>query len=320
MTVYTPERTLTFESLGIEPEHFRNIPDSVNAVILPRFAEMNDNGVNHLKSEQEMVAWYESHKDKFDQFLIGNQLDAELVSFFPYMIYVGDLGKTGGFRDLAGRKIIGKLYSYLFSAKHQEALNKGFPYTDSNVDPRKFNQLPIIGAVYLHCKLSGESEDQYDISNDEIKYLIYLGFDPNTVTMQQFWSEAHIRCNEQLLDVADMKTCPPAYKATELGSSHHFSQNVLPDSLGKSLDTNPNYITENRGYFSTIALLEIMDKIEAFMHRDGNSLKSFEGAYNIVNNIIPSSLKSNFGDKPYYEELVQIYTKALEFIKDHPPL
>ncbi len=320
MTVYTPEHTQTFESLGIKPDHFKNIPTSINRAILPRFAEMNDNGVNHLKSEQEMVAWYENNKDEFDQFLIGNQLDAEFISLFPYMIYVGDLGKTGGFSDIGGRKIIGKLYSYLFSAKHQEALNKGFPYANSEGSSPKFNQLPIVRAVYLHYKLSGESEDQYDIPNDEINYLMHLGFSPTKTTMQQFWSEAHIRCNEQLQELADMKACPTAYKATELGSSHHFTQNVFPDSLRKSLDTNPNYIAENKGYFTVIALLEIMDKIEAFMHRDGNSPNSFSDAYNIVKNIVPTTLKSNFEDKPYYKELEEIYIQAFEFLKTHPPL
>ena len=149
---------------------------------------------------------------------------------------------------------------------------------------------------------------------------MHLGFSPTKTTMQQFWSEAHIRCNEQLQELADMKACPTAYKATELGSSHHFTQNVFPDSLRKSLDTNPNYIAENKGYFTVIALLEIMDKIEAFMHRDGNSPNSFSDAYNIVKNIVPTTLKSNFEDKPYYKELEEIYIQAFEFLKTHPPL
>lgn len=319
MTVYTPEHTQTFESLGIKPEHFRNIPASINMAILPRFVEMKAGGIDHLRSEQEMVNWYENHKDDFDQFLIENQLDSELLPFIPYMFYVGDLGKTGGFVDIKGRKVIGKLYGYVFSTKHQEAVDRGFPYAGDG-KPQKFNQLSIIQAVYLHHKLSGEPEDQYDITDDEFNYLMYLGFLPTVTSMQQFWSEAHIKCNQQLQEMPDMKTSPLAYKATELGSSHHLTQNVLPNSLRILLETNPNYVAENKGHFTTIALLEIMDKIEAFMHRDGNSLNSFADAYNIVKNIIPSSLKSNFGDKPYYEELVQIYTKALEFIKDHPPL
>lgn len=322
MNIITPEPTnessVTFESLGINPDYFKVIPPSICKAIIPRLAEMagSENLPNHLISEIEMIKWYESYLNEINKFLLDQQLIPDLIPYIPYMIYIGDIGKSGGIIDKPGRSIIRKLYGFIFSAKHQNALTQFFPNTDPQ-SPLSFKQLSISQALNLHHAVSGKDSQDYVISQVENEYLQSLGLSPEITTMETFWTTAHIKCNEELFELPEIKANYHTLIATVIASAHHFSQGIMPSILESNLITDRNYLYKNNGLFSLIALLEIIDKIEAYMHRNIDEPLPFSDAIKIASKQVRGNLDSNFSQKYYYIELTNIFDKVFAFLEEH---
>ncbi len=306
----------SLKHLNIEPGYLTDVSTNILKSIIPRFEEMRGYDLlpNHLKSELVMIEWFKAHEKAYVTFLQHEQsVPPKLAIRFPYMILIGDIGKTGGFPDAPGRSIIPRLYSFIFSNAHQNEYQKALPHTGV----KHFSQLPLLQALYLHHKATGRDINDYEISGEEHAYLIDNDIQVTKTPMYRFWTNTHIDCGDQVFECID-DSDSEVLIATAFGLSHHFSQGKASGRLAEVLDTHFKSPEGRLEAYKYIALLELMDKIEAYMHRDDTNLLSYEKALENSSGYVLSQLATNYKTSDDFKIITQAYEEAIAFLEKHP--
>lgn len=276
--------------------------------------------------------------------------DQELADLV-FMIVIGDIGKAGPLpltdaNNSDPAKVVGRIYNQaIFHSVHQNWLKTCRPETFpdqlqpvlAQIDRREpvtgglsawdlifkngtFIGLPI--EVYLYVlkqvaltELGGQVEQVetlFSLSQAEKDFLTARGFDPTTTPIRKFFTSSHIQFGQDFLTQEDF--LKPEHKVlVPLALAHHLSQGEMPSGL------DFNELIADQKQLATCAFLEILDKVDAILHRgqfkDGDGFSQadrrriIDRVVSITQTEIQSNLERNF---PQYPQLTKLYEMVLQ--------
>jgi hypothetical protein len=298
--------------------------------------------LTHLGYELGMIRTVLEFQEEIEQhFFAENDSPIDFGSFqiekrdcirrLVYMILLSDVGKAGGKALSPGESSpIAQIYIYLRMepGKHGEWLkgrepssfpDECRPALESILQDKELSfQVFAAGnfrlapfRIAMHCasevalqdpKQGNAYADLFKVDSETEEALEEIGMNVDTTLMKDFLTQAHLLSAEQLFAT---DAVPNELKDIALlGLFHHYSQGVhLPHT--EHID-----ITKDSRGVEVIALLEILDKLDANCHRSNQT--SPEALSTFTEHMVMPTIK--IGKEDDHPEILA-YTRMFEFLK-----
>ncbi len=151
------------------------------------------------------------------------------------------------------------------------------------LEKKQATAMPIELAMIVAREIAeSETEDQsqkeriarcFRLRRGEARFLKRYGFDVKTTPISKFYTEAHIVFGRDFLRSLASKLGNRLMNRAMLGLRHHLAQGAYPDpdeEIMSFIARSKESLPERRD-LKIIAFLEILDKVEAAIHRPGST-------------------------------------------------
>lgn len=253
----------------------------------------------------------------------GDVKDLETLAEVMTMTHIKRiLRRTGNFFSIVELRKLFSIYHWWEDTHERERLNAqltaflvhqnatAMPIELAMIVASKIALQDVNGQQTILSSSAKDIQACLQLRRNEIQFLKKYGFDTETTSIGYFYSKGHVVFGKEYLLSLKSKLSERLLNRSLLGLQHHFVQGVSPDSKEEVMQFVESSKTNNllKRDLHLIAFLEMLDKVEAAMHRPpfGNPFASEDPK--IFLKAIQTSLSANY--REHEEYLFSVYQKV----------